>query len=77
MVLKENQYHSTSVLTLLSGMSIPKIKLVYTIVSGLLSFLQMSNINPSGTFSIPKDLKTIAIFPFFTHGKITDLLAGF
>lgn len=76
MVLKENQYHSTSVLTLLSGMSIPKIKLVYTI-NYWTTFLQMSDINPSGTFSIPKDLKTIAIFPFFTHGKITDLLAGF
>lgn len=61
----------------LSGMSIPKKKLVYTAVSGLLPFLQIPDINHNGTYSIPKDLKTTALFPFSDHRKITDWLAGF
>lgn len=58
MALKENQCYSTSVLTFLSDMSILKVKLVYTAVSGVLLFLSISDVDHNDT----KDLKTIAIF---------------
>lgn len=64
-VLKENQCHTTSVLRFLSDMSILKVKLVYTAVSGVLLFLSISDIDHNGT----KDLKTIAIFPITTQRK--------
>lgn len=44
-------------------MSILKVKLVYTTVSGVLLFLSILDIDHNGT----KDLKTIAIFP--SHRK--------
>lgn len=72
MDLKENQCHSTPVLTFFSGMSILKVKLVYTAVAGVLPFLYLSHIDHKDT----KDLKTVAIFPSSTHRKVTDWLVG-
>lgn len=62
MILKEKQYHTTSVLTFLSGMSIPKIKLVYAAGFWAAS-IPAGIMNPHGTYSVPNDLKTIAVFP--------------
>lgn len=69
MVLKENQYCSTSVLTFLSSVSIPRIKLVYTTVSGLLAFLSISDINHNGIYSVSKDVKAIAVFFLLYAGE--------
>lgn len=77
MVLKENKYCSTFVLTFLTDLNIHKIKLVSRGATGLLPFLQISDINHSGICTIPKGFKRIAVFPFSTHRNIVVLLVVF